>query len=514
MKILSAVAASAIFVAAPAFASDQIVSAAATSVRSEIAWRKDNDVEAAFMQAKASNKPLFLYWGAAWCPPCNQVKVTIFNRQDFIDKSRHFVPVYLDGDSPGAQKLGARFKVRGYPTMILFKPDGSEITRLPGEVDSARYVQVLSMAMNASLSVQDTVKLALAGSKKLSAEDWSLLADYSWDDPGQKLLGELAPGLLRLSALSPFAPSATRLYLKALQASATAKPGQVVPTIDKKEAIAKLQKVLSDAGIVRANMDVLTGTAAELLSFLTLPKSESRHRFAHVWHLALARLADDSTLSKTDRLAAISGQISIYTIDHAKPDAGFQKDVQQRVNLIERATTDAYERQSVLNAAAHALADADMLDASDALLKAELKRSHSPYYFMSTLGANAKKRGDKSAAVNWYEQAYHAAKGPATRLQWGANYVNALIELSPADGNRIEKAAATVLTEVGATENAFYERNLVSLERMGRKLDDWNKDLKHQASVQKLRLQLDEVCKKLPDNDGQRGACQGLLAKS
>src|SRR5256885_835999 len=79
-----------------------------------IAWRKD-DVDGAFVQAKADHKPLFLYWGAVWCPPCNQVKATLFNRQDFIDRSSHFIPVYIDGDSPGAQKLGERFKVVGYP---------------------------------------------------------------------------------------------------------------------------------------------------------------------------------------------------------------------------------------------------------------------------------------------------------------------------------------------------------------------------------------------------------------
>ena len=84
-----------------------------------IAWKNatnDAEVDAAFALAKSESKPVFVYWGAKWCPPCNQVKATLFNRQDFIERSRAFVPVYVDGDSPGAQKLGARFKVSGYPT--------------------------------------------------------------------------------------------------------------------------------------------------------------------------------------------------------------------------------------------------------------------------------------------------------------------------------------------------------------------------------------------------------------
>src|SRR5437867_538337 len=110
-----------------------------------IAWvaaASDADIDAAFALARSQNKPVFVYWGATWCPPCNQVKATLFNRQDFIERSRAFVAVYVDGDSPGAQKLGTRFRIRGYPTMLLFTPDGRELTRLPGEVDAAQYTQV------------------------------------------------------------------------------------------------------------------------------------------------------------------------------------------------------------------------------------------------------------------------------------------------------------------------------------------------------------------------------------
>ena len=100
---------------------------AAVPTSGGVAWvtaSADADIERAFAQAKAEKKPLLLYWGAKWCPPCNQLKATLFNRQDFIERSRAFVPVYVDGDQPGVQKLGTRFAVRGYPTTIVFTREG------------------------------------------------------------------------------------------------------------------------------------------------------------------------------------------------------------------------------------------------------------------------------------------------------------------------------------------------------------------------------------------------------
>src|SRR5665647_1398404 len=150
------------------------------AVSTTIAWVKPTgaNIEPIFAQAKAANKPVFLYWGAVWCPPCNQIKATVFKRQDFIERSQLFVPVYLDGDTPGAQKLGAQFKVRGYPTMILFKPDGTELTRLPGEVDATRYMEVLGLGLAAGSSVKQSLASALGGAP-LTPVAWRLLAYYS-----------------------------------------------------------------------------------------------------------------------------------------------------------------------------------------------------------------------------------------------------------------------------------------------------------------------------------------------
>jgi len=89
--------------------------------------------------------------------------------------------VYVDGDQPNAQKLGERFRVRGYPTMILFASDGAEITRLPGEIDPQQYLQVLLLGLGTGRSARATLASALgADAAKLTGEDWTLLASYAW----------------------------------------------------------------------------------------------------------------------------------------------------------------------------------------------------------------------------------------------------------------------------------------------------------------------------------------------
>ncbi|HEY2862282.1 MAG TPA: thioredoxin family protein [Casimicrobiaceae bacterium] len=481
-----------------------------------IAWQK-GDVDAAFASAKTQNKPVFLYWGAVWCPPCNQVKATIFNRQDFIERSRFFVPVYIDGDGVSAQKLGDRFKVSGYPTMILFKPDGSEITRLPGEVDAEQYMRVLAMGINGARPVRETLAAALSpiGDRTaLSAEDWRMLAYYSWDTDEHRLVAAkaLAPTLRRLAQACPAdqPDTAARLRLRALAAAATAK--DVKPREDP-AAVADLRRILTDAVLAQENFDLLTYYGDKVVAYVTRPHTAARSDLVSEWNAVLERFVADPAISTADRLSTLSGRIALAKLDHPKGALAdpLLQSVRDEVTRADRETTDPYARQAVISAAADALAEADLMNASDALLQAELKRSHAPYYFMLDLAANAKKRGDKAAALDWEQKAYAAADGPATRLQWGVHYVKSLIDLTPQDEARIEQAATRVIGELDPTPDTFYERNRVGLERLGDKLAAWNAGRQHQAALARIRAQMDTVCAKLPSDDPARSICDGVM---
>lgn len=95
------------------------------------------DLEKALKQAKEENKSVLVeFTGSDWCPPCIAMRKNVFSKKEFIDAaSKKFVLVELDfpkGDKELAKKnkpLAEKYKIEGYPTVILLDSDGKEFTR-------------------------------------------------------------------------------------------------------------------------------------------------------------------------------------------------------------------------------------------------------------------------------------------------------------------------------------------------------------------------------------------------
>src|SRR5690348_5271928 len=152
---------------------------AATATAQQIAWR-EGDVSDALAEAKESGKPALLYWGAVWCPPCNQMKSSLFKDAGFIRETQNFIPVYLDGDSKGAQQWGERFGISGYPTVIILRPDGTEITRISSATMASELPALLKSAAGRTTSTDELLAAARSDPARLKPQDWQFLAAFDW----------------------------------------------------------------------------------------------------------------------------------------------------------------------------------------------------------------------------------------------------------------------------------------------------------------------------------------------
>lgn len=478
----------------------------------EIAWRQ-GDVEDAFAEAREQNKPVLLYWGAVWCPPCNRLKAGLFRDPDFIARTRDLIPVYLDGDSKGAQAWGERFNIQGYPTLIVLRPNRREITRLFSSGDTAQVEAVLDAVKRGGRDIEAIFKDALGQPSKLSADDWTLLAGYGWSLDNGRLVqdGDTAGVLRRLAAVAPNAPLQRRLTLLSL---ASRKPDAVpLDPATRAEARRTVETVFATPAELQGNRDTLVGRVGPILEAASAAGAE-RDQFAVKYAAALTGFAEAPKLDTSERLALAGAEVDLHRARAGAkaplPPALIGK-VKAQVARADSETKDQYARQSLISSAAHLLSDIGDKAGAEKLLKAELTKSASPYYYMPSLARLAEQRGDKAAAVTWLRRGYETSEGPASRVQWGVSYVEGLIRLNPRDKTSIAKAAAQVIGELANQPAGYRQRTRQRLEGLGKSLAQWSAQHEGALVLKQLRSETDKICAKQADQAAST-ACRGWLA--
>lgn len=457
----------------------------------------EGSVDEAFALARQSDKPLFLYWGAVWCPPCEEIRQTVFKDPGFIAQSELFIPVYLDGDTPRAQSWGERFAVQGYPTMIVFNPAGEEVTRIPGAIDVERYNTVLQLSLNGLKKTSELVKRALQDPEDLSREDYSQVAWYSWDQQNLDPELEASPAVLR--QLSRAASdkgnelAASRLYLQSLVTSL--EQGLTGP--QRVAAQDYLRKILTDQSLLLANHDFSMFWSEELMTLITEP-GPVRQELSTAWAEAMANLRAHPSLSKAEVLGSWYPQLHLFWLNN--PDAESLPPevlaaVRETVADMDRSTPGS-ARQTVINKAYQVLEAAHLYDESRRLLLAEIETSKAPYYFMSGLAELEEEQGNPDQASHWRERAYQAAVGKATRFQWGVEYVTGLIRLEGEDSERIVTVTSGLLDNLDRDQDVFTGRNFRRLQTLEAALGPWQNTEQRRQALRPFYSRLKQACEK------------------
>ena len=95
------------------------------------------DLDKALAEAKAAKKSVLVeFTGSDWCPPCIAMRKNVFSKKEFVQAaSKNFILVELDfpkADKSLADKnkpLAEKYKIEGFPTVILLDPEGKEFDR-------------------------------------------------------------------------------------------------------------------------------------------------------------------------------------------------------------------------------------------------------------------------------------------------------------------------------------------------------------------------------------------------
>ncbi|MEO8061226.1 MAG: thioredoxin family protein [Pseudomonadota bacterium] len=483
-----------------------------------IAWY-NGDVDAAFKSAQATNKPVLLYWGAQWCPPCKQLKSAVFNRPDFIEKSKLFVDVYLDGDLPDAQKYGDEFRVTGYPTVVVFKPDRTEITRIAGNMDLSLYAGVLDDALGDVRPVKDVLELAVKAEAPLGATDCRRLAYHAFgleDDgvfPGAKLqtafenAARLCPAdLAKERARFPILAAAEAATL---QKPAIEKGGKADKALT--VLIVRVNESLANKELSLANADALRGLPKEffLAARQTLPQLAPSLR-ERMMAIADATTANPQ-FAPADQLAAQLMKIRVakaYAVDGKTPTDVRSVALATATKML-AVKQDSYVRAGVVNSAINIYIALDDWERARDLLALEASTSNTPHYYIGDLADTEEHLGNNQRALELLAEAYQKAKGPASRFQWGYQYLDGLLRLSPDDTATIEKVGTTVIAELDGP-NRIHRRTLSRLARLDKALREWNTTPARAAVLAKLRTGVTRACAKSKGDVASETGCKSF----
>lgn len=109
--------------------------------RAPFEWGRDLD--AALARAKISGRKVFVDFETTWCGPCKTMDEWIYTDAEVAAVlNTGFAGVKLDGDIEKA--LVKRFKIAGYPTMIVLDASGAESWRTVGYQSSKELLALLN----------------------------------------------------------------------------------------------------------------------------------------------------------------------------------------------------------------------------------------------------------------------------------------------------------------------------------------------------------------------------------
>lgn len=511
----------------PPSSSDEVPSA------TEINWFQGS-VEEAFELAKYERRPIFLYWGAEWCPPCHALRTKLFTRPEFIARLSATIPVYLDGDTERAQIWGDKLDTYGYPTVIILDPDGNEITRIQGTLPVDHYGEIVSDAIQSSKPITEIVSaIEAGGAEAVPPAELSILAFYSFGQDQTLNLGIERERTLfaKLREETPETLEIEKARFLTLELLALADSDQETPPAElsaerRAELISALEELLSDPRLRNTNLDLVLYGTTSVVPLLTPEPGSERDELVASWIDAAKAVQADETLSTNDRLSGLYPRIRLARLD-AKPSENgenpkvpedLQEEIRKGVKWASSVVKGEDEMQALMNTMAGMLETAGLTEEAGTLLSEKMSETTAPYYYMGWLASIEAETGDPDKAVDLYRQAWQSARDATSpssmsAFRWGSSYLRNAMKYTPDRATAISSDTDTIVGDLLSGPDAFSGGNWTRLQGLHKAIRDWEDAApeSRKPAAEELEAQVEAACENLPQ-DGSDSSMERCLS--
>jgi thioredoxin-related protein len=116
--------------------------AAQTSSANEIAWK--TSLKSALQAAKKSDQIVMIDFYTDWCGWCKKLDEDTYSNRKVIEAAGKMISVKLDAENGEGKPAAAKYKVRGFPTILFLDSSGGVVGKVGGYMPPEPFMKKLT----------------------------------------------------------------------------------------------------------------------------------------------------------------------------------------------------------------------------------------------------------------------------------------------------------------------------------------------------------------------------------